>query len=249
MEEKILVSSKRYSAFRIVAVVILIGLLLMLISLLQEPIIAFSTGVQEYNYHEKHPNIGRCDGFNNWECPFMWRDYPKDYGSAFSYGIYRFSDVAEELISNQYRYAEWQWGRTAFAISFPMAILVYFALRHYEMVVTNKRVYGKVLFGKRVDIPNDSISAVSTISVLKGVAVASSSGRISFLLVKNANEIYDEINHILIERQNETQKPTEVKQETSQNNIDDLKKYKELLDQGVISQEEFDAKKKQLLGL
>ena len=32
-------------------------------------------------------------------------------------------------------------------------------------------------------------------------------------------------------------------------NIDDLKKYKELLDSGVITQEEFDAKKKQLLGL
>ena len=30
---------------------------------------------------------------------------------------------------------------------------------------------------------------------------------------------------------------------------DELKKYKELLDSGVITQEEFDAKKKQLLGL
>ena len=37
---------------------------------------------------------------------------------------------------------------------------------------------------------------------------------------------------------------------TPQNeNIDELKKYKELLDQGIITQEEFDAKKKQLLGL
>ena len=30
---------------------------------------------------------------------------------------------------------------------------------------------------------------------------------------------------------------------------DELKKYKELLDMGAITQEEFDAKKKQLLGL
>ena len=30
---------------------------------------------------------------------------------------------------------------------------------------------------------------------------------------------------------------------------DELKKFKELLDMGAISQEEFDAKKKQLLGL
>ena len=34
-----------------------------------------------------------------------------------------------------------------------------------------------------------------------------------------------------------------------QSNADELKKYKELLDAGVITQEEFDAKKKQLLGL
>jgi predicted Zn-dependent peptidase len=36
-------------------------------------------------------------------------------------------------------------------------------------------------------------------------------------------------------------------QETS--NADELKKYKDLLDSRIITQEEFDAKKKQLLGL
>ena len=47
----------------------------------------------------------------------------------------------------------------------------------------------------------------------------------------------------------------EIRQATIANNnaiasaADELKKYKELLDSGVISQEEFDAKKKQLLGL
>ncbi|MDE6232586.1 MAG: SHOCT domain-containing protein, partial [Lachnospiraceae bacterium] len=36
---------------------------------------------------------------------------------------------------------------------------------------------------------------------------------------------------------------------TPNNNIvDELTKYKELLDSGIISQDEFDAKKKQLLG-
>ena len=42
---------------------------------------------------------------------------------------------------------------------------------------------------------------------------------------------------------------TEIKQEIQPSSADELKKYKELLDLGVISQEEFDAKKKQLLGL
>ena len=38
-------------------------------------------------------------------------------------------------------------------------------------------------------------------------------------------------------------------QTANYSNADELKKFKELLDSGVISQEEFDAKKKQLLGL
>jgi hypothetical protein len=42
---------------------------------------------------------------------------------------------------------------------------------------------------------------------------------------------------------------TEIKTEVSNSNMDDLVKLKTLLDQGIITQEEFDAKKKQLLGL
>lgn len=38
-------------------------------------------------------------------------------------------------------------------------------------------------------------------------------------------------------------------QESGQSTTDELKKYKELKDQGVITEEEFDAKKKQILGL
>lgn len=37
--------------------------------------------------------------------------------------------------------------------------------------------------------------------------------------------------------------------QSTPNNTEDLKKYKELLDEGVITQEEFDAKKKQILDL
>ncbi len=40
-----------------------------------------------------------------------------------------------------------------------------------------------------------------------------------------------------------------VKTKADSSNADELKKYKGLLDSGAISQEEFDAKKKQLLGL
>jgi len=57
----------------------------------------------------------------------------------------------------------------------------------------------------------------------------------------------EEINSILISKKNAS---INSKTETvNQSNADELKKYKELLDQGIISQEEFNAKKSQLLGL
>ncbi len=51
-------------------------------------------------------------------------------------------------------------------------------------------------------------------------------------------------------RKNKTPVQTEpVQQERKETNIDDIKKYKDLLDQGIITQEEFEVKKKELLGL
>lgn len=112
-----------------------------------------------------------------------------------------------------------------------------------EIVVTNKRVYGVVRFGKRVDLPIDLISAVGT-CMFKGIIVSSSSGKIGFLLINNRDEIHRTISELLIERQEKKEVLN-----VSKSNADELKKYKELLDSGVITQEEFDAKKKQLLGL
>ena len=126
-----------------------------------------------------------------------------------------------------------------------IGIIIYAWLHSYEMVITDKRVYGRVAFGKRVDLPIDSISATSANDSWKGVAVGTSAGRISFIFLKNYIELHKTLNDLLIERQpahNTATVPSK-----SDNTIDDLKKYKELLDSGIITQEEFDAKKKQLL--
>ena len=53
-----------------------------------------------------------------------------------------------------------------------------------------------------------------------------------------------------IKQQRSTPQTTTVIQQTAAPSAaDELKKFKELLDMGAISQEEYDAKKKQLLGL
>lgn len=127
-------------------------------------------------------------------------------------------------------------------------VVVFLWLKSYELVVSDKRTYGKVAFGKRVDLPNDSISAIAMVPMLKGVAVSTASGKISFLLIKNADEVYDTMNKLLMERQEKKTAPVVVAA-SAPSSAGELKQYKELLDSGAISQEEYDAKKKQLLGL
>lgn len=127
------------------------------------------------------------------------------------------------------------------AITVVLLIFKFYASK-MKIVVTNKRVYGVARFGKRVDLPIDLISAVGT-CMFKGIIVSSSSGKIRFLLINNRDEIHKTISNLLITRQDKKQ----VVNNTS--TTDELMKYKELLDSGVITQEEFDAKKKQLLNL
>lgn len=117
-----------------------------------------------------------------------------------------------------------------------------------ELVITDKRVYGKVNLWKRVDLPLDSISAVGT-SWFNGISVSTSSGRISFMLISNKDDIHKTISDFLIKRQQERIPESNINNAVQQCNADEIVKFKELLDNGVITQEEFEAKKKQLLGL
>ena len=59
----------------------------------------------------------------------------------------------------------------------------------------------------------------------------------------------EEIKTFIIGKKKESQNARDISQSPAASSADELKKYKELFDSGVISQEEFDAKKKQLLGL
>lgn len=123
-----------------------------------------------------------------------------------------------------------------------VSIYIALATKSFSITVTTKRVYGTALFGKQVDLPLDMISSISK-AMFKGVGVATSSGLIRFYLLENQSEVYAEITKLLLNRQNGTIN------NVNGSDADELKKYKDLLDSGVISQEEFVAKKKQILDL
>lgn len=135
---------------------------------------------------------------------------------------------------------------------FPLLLTVVFFVLHRnisccELVVTTKRVYGTAIFGKRADLPLDSISAVGT-SALQGIDVGTSAGSIKFKFISNNAEIHSVISKLLLDRQR-AKSNADVHKPVPQSSADELKKFKDLLDSGVITQEEFDKKKKQLLGL
>ena len=119
-----------------------------------------------------------------------------------------------------------------------------FASMKFELIVTEGKVTGKTLFGKRVDLPISQISVAGT-GIFNRVSIATSSGAINFYGVINQNEVFSVISELLMKRQEETKTTYKSPESAS----DELKKMKDLLDSGIITQEEFDAKKKQLLGL
>lgn len=80
-----------------------------------------------------------------------------------------------------------------------------------------------------------------------GGVLAASSDENTITINSKENEIAEKIVAYIQEKIKEARQPKVAVAPTSA--ADELKKFKELLDMGVITQEEFDAKKKQLLGL
>lgn len=237
MNENVLIKSEQYNVKKFFRIMLIIGAILSILVMVVFVMSQFSNYDSYQNTYEKHLEQGYCynrymDAGTCYEC-----ENATEYASGFDYLFAESPLVPISLLIAPVG---------VFAL---IGGLIYLWLRSYELTVTDKRIFGKVAWGKRVDLPVDSVSATETIRFLKGVSVSTSSGRISFRVLKNADAIYQVISNLLIDRQQEKSKPAPIAEAPKSDEADQLKKYKELLDTGVITQEEFDAKKKQLLGL
>lgn len=143
-----------------------------------------------------------------------------------------------------------EYGYYWFFIGIAVFLVLGFSLmgKKPELIVTTNRVTGKTLFNKRVDLPISQVSAIGSGSFNR-VTVTTASGNITFLAVQNNDEVFHVVSDLLVKRQNETNVSKSIINGVTSSNADELKKYKELLESGAITQEEFEAKKKQLLGL
>lgn len=115
-----------------------------------------------------------------------------------------------------------------------------------ELTITDRRVFGRAAWGKRVDVPVDSVTAA--VGLFKGVSVCTSSGRISFLGIRNGAEVCQVISGMLVERQ-QSGTGNEAADNHRSEPSGELMKLRALLDAGVITQEDLDAMKEQLNGL
>lgn len=128
--------------------------------------------------------------------------------------------------------------------------LIYFLLSRCKITITDKNISGRTFWGKIVVLPIHMISAYSISKPFSVVAITTSSGFVKFPCIGNYKEIADVLQQLLNERQQRTELQEDLT--TNQNNsknLDDLVKLKNLLDNNIITQEKYNAKKKEILGL
>lgn len=126
-----------------------------------------------------------------------------------------------------------------------------------SLELTEEGILGRLkIWGvnSKLNIPLDNISSLYVKESIwdkmrsgKTLGIASSSGSVKFRCVQNADEFVETVNNLTEKRKNAAKAPSSASNQVS--SADELKKFKELLDAGAISQEEYDSKKKQLLGL
>ena len=118
----------------------------------------------------------------------------------------------------------------------------------YELIITESKVTGK--FGKkhRVDLPISKISAIS-VSYLNTVSIQTSSGVIELPGLINQMEVFECLSKLIEKNQKTNLQDPQKATAPTVDTPEQIYKYKELLDNGIITQDEFDAKKKQLLDL
>lgn len=119
------------------------------------------------------------------------------------------------------------------------------------IVVTDKRVLfenKKLFFGSQnTEIPLEMINDISYNSGMLMASATITSGTKEHKVSQISKKFIEQLVST-IRKQTELAKNHDTpKQET--NDIEQLKNLKELLDSGILTQEEFDAKKKQILGL
>lgn len=137
-------------------------------------------------------------------------------------------------------------------IAFVVSIIMKKTTEGSEITVTNTNIFGKLHGGKDINIPLNQVTALNP-SPFNGISISSIGNVSNFHCIENRDEVLKAIAYLLANHQqnnNPTAQPVSGVSETGlSSEAEQLKRLKDLLDSGVITQEEFDAKKRKILGL
>ena len=183
MEEKILVKSKSVSGKKLLIWLLIIGVFVSILVFISDCATASDYDKNCYDNYLQHQNWYGENQCNCFSCTHV-QTYP-------GFASYIFSLIFTNLIC-----------LLPLACIAALGIYIHFWMRSYLLVVTDKRVYGTIFWGlKRVDLPLDSIAATSRVKVFNIIGISTASGTIRFGFIANANDVYEVISNLLIERQ------------------------------------------------
>ena len=170
---------------------------------------------------------------------------------GYCYKPFDFTSAAQQVVESLKKGEE-----IIFACAASHFIADIYTYKHGVIAITNERLIYVVktnsLFFKNLVTKSVSLDFISDVAktVLKGygfgnIAFDCRNEKFNYIVsLESMDKMYADINDAL---DHSHSKNSQVNATNSC--ADELKKYKELLDSGIITQEEFDAKKKQLLGL
>lgn len=238
MEEKVLIKSSSSKTTKKIFIGAIVILLVMAVCFFILQIVNSRNEWAEWyaDIHCRYDRCCFCDAVFKYD---METHLLTMHGDQFDWGYVRFDWY--------YTYPFFFW---LFIILAGIFGLIYFLLSRCNITVTDKNISGRTFWGKKVVLPIHMVSAYSTSKVFSVLAITTASGFIKFPCIGNREEIASVLQQLLNERQQKTEtQEVLISKEDNSKNLNDLVKLKNLLDEGIITQEEFDAKKKEILGL
>ena len=228
--EKVLIKGQRYNIKKLIIIMAIIGLavsIILAVFLFFQNVDYYKANVYTYKLHSIPGNATKTYG-TSWMC---YCDICCSFNDANSVEDF----VLDKLLSEPY-----------YLIPIILVVLLcgllYFLSYAFELIVTDKRILGKIAGAKKIGLPLALVSAVTISEITKGIVLSTTSGRIRFLLIKNSNDIYKIINnHLLSICQKNTPDTITAPQSTEREIADDTVK-----NDSEISEQYTDCNKKQV---
>ena len=183
MEEQVLVKSYSPKLGKMIAVLTIIGIILSAILFVGRFLSNRSTYTEYQQVYQEHQEADSCGWlYDSWETCYRCKTVKK-YSSALA------MTLGDPTVWTP-------------AIGLPLlGLLLKLLMSSFSLTVTDKRIYCKTLWIFHSCLPVDCITSVSRSSLFGVVAVTVPSAHLVVALVRNAREIYNVVNGLLLERQ------------------------------------------------